>query len=255
MKMLPLPLLSSSVARVMRLLAPLPAWGRPADSNDLEVLCSIPRLPERRTARAKALSTHLDPRGRCALAIRALAATLLDAGQCRSIAITSSRAGEGKSTLAANLAIALAQSGRRVLLVDACVRAPVQREIWSLSDSTGLGDFDCGCGLWTSSIQNSDIPPLDILPRGDTDRNLDEAILHRIVALAAHDYDHVVIDGPAMTNGPASSRVWDLCDVTLMVRRAGNRSAHYSVVSVAPPPSRRIIQRCGSGSASNPQAA
>jgi Mrp family chromosome partitioning ATPase len=253
--MLLLPTLLSPIARAARLAAPS---ARP-DELDHHVLGGLPRLPGRRNARAKALATHLDPRGRVAVAGRALAAALPSAASwCRTILISSLTAGQGKSTVASNLAIALAQMGKRVLLVDASVRAPVQHEIFSLSEGIGLSDLSDRCETWACVIQNSDVPRLDVLPRGSSSSaDLQERICQQIEALAQRDYDHVVIDGPAMIDGPLTTRLCEACDVTLMVRQNGRGARDYcGVVAAAPPPSsRRIIQRCGSGRSSNPQAA
>ncbi len=57
------------------------------------------------------------------------------------VALTSSRAGEGKSTVASNLAMALARAGKRVVLVDLDLRKPVQHRIWGLSRAPGYADL------------------------------------------------------------------------------------------------------------------
>src|SRR3954454_1071425 len=111
-------MLLSAITRAARFDAPAGA-----SNSNTQFLGSIPEMPGRRNAIAKALATDLDPRGPCAVAFRALCDALLNAGACKTILVTSPAAGAGKSTVAANLAIALAEKGGRVLLVDASFRA------------------------------------------------------------------------------------------------------------------------------------
>jgi capsular exopolysaccharide synthesis family protein len=90
---------------------------------------------------------HLDvakqPRAPVAEAFRSLRANLEFAGinhPLRTILVTSAAAGEGKSTIAANLASIIAQAGRRVILVDADLRRPTLHLTFDLNNHTGLTD-------------------------------------------------------------------------------------------------------------------
>ncbi len=64
--------------------------------------------------------------------------------EVRTIVVTSSVAGEGKSEVSANLAAILAQSGKRVLLVDADMRQPMQHHLWGLINGGGLSNMIVG---------------------------------------------------------------------------------------------------------------
>src|SRR5690349_21077022 len=88
-----------------------------------------------------------DPRSPAAEAYRSLAATLQFAyadRKLQTIGVTSAAAGEGKSTTTANLAIALAEGGRRVVVVDADLRRPGQHTLFGLDRDAGLSNVLLG---------------------------------------------------------------------------------------------------------------
>src|SRR5712672_1884187 len=94
-----------------------------------------------------ALVMLADPHSPAAEAYRSLAANLQFAysdRQLQTIGITSSAAGEGKSTTVANLAIALAQTGRRLIIVDADLRRPGQHTLFGLDREQGLANVLLG---------------------------------------------------------------------------------------------------------------
>src|SRR5438046_4921827 len=94
--------------------------------------------------RGGALTMLTDPSSPAAEAYRSLAANLQFAyadRQLQTIGVTSAAAGEGKSTTVANLAVALAQSGRRVIVVDADLRRPGQHTLFGLGREDGLADL------------------------------------------------------------------------------------------------------------------
>src|SRR5438445_10019027 len=87
-----------------------------------------------------ALVMLADPHSAAAEAYRSLAANLQFAyadRQLQTIGVTSAAEGEGKSTTVANLAIALAQSGRRVIVIDADLRRPGQHQLFGVQRDEG----------------------------------------------------------------------------------------------------------------------
>ena len=93
--------------------------------------------------RSGALVMLTEPHSPAAEAYRSLAANLQFAysdRQLQTIGITSSAAGEGKSTTVANLAIALAQTGRRLIIIDADLRRPGQHTLFGLDREEGLAN-------------------------------------------------------------------------------------------------------------------
>ncbi len=117
------------------LLGSIPYFGKKVTPRHTDQEWAIPELPVQ----------HL-PRSPSSEAYRMLQANLKFLGSDRAlkaIVVTSSVPKEGKSTVSANLAAAIAQLGRRVLLVDADMRAPVQHHIWELTNAAGLSACNC----------------------------------------------------------------------------------------------------------------
>jgi capsular exopolysaccharide synthesis family protein len=143
-----------------------------------------------------------DPRSPAAEAYRSLAATIQFAyadRQLQTIGVTSAAAGEGKSTTTANLAIALAEGGRRVIVVDADLRRPAQHTLFGLDRQDGLSNV-----LVTDQAQlpllDTQTPGVRVLTSGPTPANPLEALASRrfdhVLALARAQADFVLVDTP-----------------------------------------------------------
>ena len=118
-----------------------------------------------------------------------------------SIVITSSISGEGKSTIAASLAISTALSGKRVLLVDADMRRSCQCDIFHYSNKcSGLSEALLGNCDWHKSLLDSIQPTLKILPAGQCPHNptelLDSPEMHSLLPKLEAEYDIVLLDAP-----------------------------------------------------------
>jgi len=118
----------------------------------------------------------------------------------RSIVVTSAGPGEGKSIVAANLAIALAQAGQRVLLVDADMRRPRVHEIFGNNQEPGLSNLLTGNAKSGETIRKSIVPGLWLMASGHIPPNPAELLgsrryLDLMSSLDAH-FDWVVLDTP-----------------------------------------------------------
>ncbi len=118
------------------------------------------------------------------------------------IVVSSSIPGEGKSFVSANLAVALAQIGRRVLLVDADMRRPRQHEIWELSNLMGLSNVIVGQASLESCVTET-LVTLDVLTSGTIPPNplvlLESQQVDLLIAEARDEYDFIIIDAPPLT--------------------------------------------------------
>jgi capsular exopolysaccharide synthesis family protein len=118
----------------------------------------------------------------------------------RSLVVTSAGPGEGKSICSANIAIALAQTGLRVLLVDADMRRPRVHEIFSVPEEPGLSNLLTGNSKASEVIQKSKFPSLWVMSAGHIPVNPAELLssmrfLDFLAALEDH-FDWVVLDTP-----------------------------------------------------------
>jgi polysaccharide biosynthesis transport protein len=142
----------------------------------------------------------------------------------KTIVVTSSIPREGKSEVAANLATAIAQVGRRVLLVDADMRRPVQHHVWNLTNSVGLSNVIVDQVDIREAVQEV-MPNLDILSAGVMPPNpvalLDSRRMAVLVADFAEQYDFVIFDTPPLSGTADSAVLGKMADGVLLVVRPG----------------------------------
>ncbi|UJP41007.1 polysaccharide biosynthesis tyrosine autokinase [Cellulomonas palmilytica] len=156
-------------------------------------------------ADAHPLIVHSSPQSERAEALRRLRTNLqfLDlADRPRSIVLTSSVPGEGKSTTAINLAITLADAGGRVALVDADLRRPSVARYMGLEGSAGLTTVLIGQAELADVVQPWGEGGLDVLTSGVIPPNpsemLGSAAMGRLLDRLTAEYDHVIIDAPPL---------------------------------------------------------
>ena len=121
----------------------------------------------------------------------------------RTLAITSACAREGRSFVAANLAVVFSQLGQRTLLVDADFRAPRQQAIFNIPDRFGLSSALSGRSDLAAALPVSGLTGLSILPAGPVPPNplelLSRASFAALLAKAQCEYDVIIIDTPPLT--------------------------------------------------------
>jgi capsular exopolysaccharide synthesis family protein len=118
------------------------------------------------------------------------------------IQVTSPNMADGKTTLIANLAVSISQSGRRVLVVDADLRRPRIHRVFGLTAKVGLAEVIAGTAELDEAVQVTAVPNLSILPCGRRPPNPAELLtsprLEDILDDVRGAFDYVLIDSPPL---------------------------------------------------------
>jgi capsular exopolysaccharide synthesis family protein len=184
---------------------------------------------DKQTRQEYALLTAQQPNSAVASAFHALRNNLLIITQQnipKLINITSTDASEGKSSTTINLATAFAQTGKKVLLIDADLRRPTLHKHFKLDNTRGFGNYLAGFGDLESLIHSVDIPGLQIIPAGPVTPHPVELLSSgRLSGLTTgnanctNEFDIIMIDSPP---------VMGLADALLI-----SRYAHATLLVVA----------------------
>ncbi len=174
------------------------------------------------------LASIKDPQSTYTESLRAIRTALLLTGGMperggRVILVTSSIANEGKTTFSSNLAVVLAQSNRKVLLVDMDLRRCTLRRRLGMSAQPGLSALLAGqeppAPLGSFS---HDLPQLHVLVGGATPPNPSELLesgIEKCIAEWRKNYDFIVLDGPPVLPVTDAVLVNPLADITLLLTR------------------------------------
>ena len=172
---------------------------------------------------------QLDPDEPAVESYRALRTNVTFVGAEKSlqfIAVTSPGPREGKSTTAVNLALTLAQSGRRTILVDGDLRRSSIHRAFGLVQEPGLTDVLIGGVSPSEGIRPEVAPSLDVLPSGATPPNPSELLgssaMDALVAELRRDYDYIVMDTPPTLPVTDAVVVASNADATILVVKSGD---------------------------------
>lgn len=141
----------------------------------------------------------------------------------KTLVVTSSGPGEGKSTSAANLAVVFAKSGQRVLLVDANMRKPTVYKTFNLSNGSGLSTLLSANRAIGEVVQPTSVENLSILTSGPKPPNpselLGSARMDQVLSELKSAYDVVILDMPPVVAVTDAQILASKADGTLMVIR------------------------------------
>ena len=146
----------------------------------------------------------------------------LGTAQKKTIVISSASPHEGKSTTAANIALAFAQISERVLLIDADMRKPVMHRTFVVDNSTGLSTLIIAMSSMDNSIRRHVMGNLDLLPSGPLPPNPSELLassqFEDLLESLSQRYDYVIIDTPPMNVVSDAMSIRSAGGVLLVVR-------------------------------------
>lgn len=181
------------------------------------------RLPES----DRDLVVHLQPRSSIAECCRTIRTNLTFQSAdrpIRTLAVTSARPQDGKTTVAISVAITLAQGGRRVLIVDTDLRRPRLRKAFKLPSGLGLTSLLAGEASFDEALQSTDIPNLTLMQCGPIPPNPAELLHTRrfseVIEEAKSRFDIVVFDTPPLGAVTDPAVVATHTDGTLLVVRS-----------------------------------
>jgi capsular exopolysaccharide synthesis family protein len=182
------------------------------------------------------LLMNMDGRSPLAEAYRHLRTSVLlsTAGRApKSLLVTSSLPGEGKTTTAVNTAISLAQTGASVVIIDADMRRPRLQSIFDMHGQEGLSSIlssDVSEHEMLSMVRQDEESGLSVLTSGPIPPNPAELLgsdqMRRLIATLQANYTHVVVDSPPVSSFTDGVLISTMVDGVLLVVHGGKSSRH-----------------------------
>ena len=210
--------------------------GRIKSKGDLAQLCCCPVLGQiPRLGGENLLSKDTDELVREAYrTVRAnVVFSLLKAGGCAVLAVTSALRGEGRSVTAMNLAASLARTDRRVLVIDCDLRAPGLARLLGREVSAGLCELILDRGLRDSAVIHDETLGVDVVLSGgssaESSELLGSARMGRLLEELKQDYDYIILDTPPVALAADGAVLASESDGVVFVVQA-NRSQRDALV-------------------------
>ena len=182
------------------------------------------------------LLMNVDSRSPLAEAYRHLRTSVLlsTAGRApKSLLVTSSLPGEGKTTTAVNTAISLAQTGASVVIIDADMRRPRLQSIFDMRGQEGLSSILSSAtseGDMLGLVRHDEESGLNVLTSGPIPPNPAELLgsdqMRRLMTVLQANYTHVVVDSPPVSSFTDGVLISSMVDGVLLVVHGGKSSRH-----------------------------
>ncbi len=187
-----------------------------------EVLAQIPTFKKKEQT---VLLNGNSPQGEAFRRLRVRLFIPNQAEALQTLLVTSAEPGEGKSTTIANLALAMAQAGRKVVVVDSDLRRPTLHKIFDLPNEVGMSNVLNQATALDAAIQKSEIPRLYVLTSGPLPHNPAELLGSSNTATLSEklrqQFDMVLFDTPAFLPVVDAAIIIPHIDaILLVVRRA-----------------------------------
>jgi succinoglycan biosynthesis transport protein ExoP len=199
---------------------------------NIPILGTVPDVDDEEVAIEQVeMAVHTAPRSLIAEAFRNIRTNLLlsaPAERQRTVLITSPKPEDGKTTISANLAISIAQSGRRVLLIDANFRRPAIQRLFPDGAREGLSNVLIGQARLEDLVHRTSMPNLDVLLSGPIPPNPAELLggkyTRELITQAVERYDQVIFDGPPVLLVSDALVIAGIVDGVILVCRAKTNS-------------------------------
>lgn len=192
----------------------------------IPVLGTVPRLSEEEIV----LLTEVDPKSRLAEAFRTTRSNLgfVSVDQpARTLLVTSTSAEEGKTFMVANMAITMAQEGKKVIIVDTDLRRPSLHQRFGLDNTEGVSSVLVGERDLEEVLKSTDVEGLQVLPSGPVPPNPVELLasdkMAQLCQALAEKADFVLYDSPpAIMVSDAATLASRVDGVILVIEQGGS---------------------------------
>ena len=185
-----------------------------------------------------ALVSQAVPHSLLAEAFRQARTNLLFASDrpAKSLLISSPNPGDGKTTVAVNLAMTMARSGNRVLLIEVNFRRPSLAKILDVPGAVGLSNVIVGLVSFDEAVQATKVENLDVLVCGALPPSpaelLGSGAMRQLIREQSQRYDQVIIDGSPMLVVADNHLLAEAVDGVVMVLRAGDNTRGLALRAV-----------------------
>lgn len=191
----------------------------------LPILGNVPTISKSKN-RDKDIITYSDPKSSVSEGIRTIRTNLQFSNidqDVKKIMVTSSMPGEGKSFISANLAIAFAQDGKKVLVIDCDLRKGRMHRIFEEGNGKGLSNLliDDIEEKYKKYIKQTKVPNLSIITAGVVPPNPSELLNSeankKLISILEKEYDYIIFDCVPINGLPDSLIMSNLVDKTILV--------------------------------------